>query len=193
MQPITHPSWSEADRRPREAFVPNPGLRFLDQCRERTRFPRFSRRSEEACPPWVRRFIVWSDARLPMPDARCRMPALRPDRAGLRSHQAGRCSFRSGRHSFRSGRHSFRSGWHSFRSGPRSFRSGWHSFRSGPRSDCSGRSHNCAGGTGFFAGCRALPRQFLPERSGGSLFSMGSGPCHGLGTALAKPEIGGVV
>ena len=46
-------------------FLPNPKLRFLDQCREVIRFERFSPRTVEAYVHWIRRFIVWSGKRHP--------------------------------------------------------------------------------------------------------------------------------
>lgn len=46
-------------------FLPNPKLRFLDQCREVMRFKRFSLRTVEAYVHWIRRFIVWSGKRHP--------------------------------------------------------------------------------------------------------------------------------
>ena len=46
-------------------FLPNPKLRFLDQCREVIRFKRFSPRTEEAYGHWIRRFIMWRGKRHP--------------------------------------------------------------------------------------------------------------------------------
>ena len=46
-------------------MVPNPKLKFLDQCREIMRFKRFSLRTEEAYVHWIRRFILWSGKRHP--------------------------------------------------------------------------------------------------------------------------------
>lgn len=46
-------------------FVPNPKLRFLDQCREVMRFKRFSPRTIEAYVHWTRQFILWSGKRHP--------------------------------------------------------------------------------------------------------------------------------
>lgn len=51
--------------RPVARFVPNPKLRFLDQCREVLRFKQMARRTEEAYVDWIRRFIVWSGKRHP--------------------------------------------------------------------------------------------------------------------------------
>ena len=46
--------------RPQARFLPNPKLRFLDQCREVLRFKQMSPRTEEAYVDWIRRFIVWA-------------------------------------------------------------------------------------------------------------------------------------
>jgi integron integrase len=45
--------------RPKEGFLPNPKLKFLDQCREVMRFKQFSRRTEETYIQWIRRFILF--------------------------------------------------------------------------------------------------------------------------------------
>jgi integron integrase len=45
--------------RPKEGFLPNPKLKFLDQCREVMRFKQFSRRTEETYLQWIRRFILF--------------------------------------------------------------------------------------------------------------------------------------
>ncbi|HEV2437024.1 MAG TPA: integron integrase [Verrucomicrobiae bacterium] len=44
---------------PKEGFLPNPRLKFLDQCREVMRFKQFSRRTEETYLQWIRRFILF--------------------------------------------------------------------------------------------------------------------------------------
>ncbi len=44
---------------PRERIVPNPKLKFLDQCREVMRFKQLARRSEETYIQWIRRFILF--------------------------------------------------------------------------------------------------------------------------------------
>ncbi len=44
---------------PKEGFIPNPKLKFLDQCREVMRFKQFSRRTEETYLQWIRRFILF--------------------------------------------------------------------------------------------------------------------------------------
>jgi len=49
--PHSHPN------RPKEAFLPNPKLKLLDQCREVMRFKHLSRRTEETYLQWIRRFI----------------------------------------------------------------------------------------------------------------------------------------
>ena len=45
--------------------MPNPKLRFMDQCREVMRYRHLAKRSEEAYLHWIRRFIVWSGERHP--------------------------------------------------------------------------------------------------------------------------------
>ena len=40
-------------------FLPNPKLKFLDQCREVMRFRQLSHRTEEAYLGWIRRFMVF--------------------------------------------------------------------------------------------------------------------------------------
>ena len=52
-------------RRPFERYLPNPKLRFLDQCREVMRYRQFSLRTEQAYVDWTRRFIVWNGRRHP--------------------------------------------------------------------------------------------------------------------------------
>ncbi len=42
--------------RPHDYFVPNPKLRFLDQCREALRFRQLSHRTEQSYVDWIRRF-----------------------------------------------------------------------------------------------------------------------------------------
>jgi site-specific recombinase XerD len=51
--------------RPVARFLPNPKLRFLDQCRAVLRFKQMALRTEEAYVDWIRRFIVWSGKRHP--------------------------------------------------------------------------------------------------------------------------------
>ena len=46
-------------------LVPNPRLKFLDQCRAAMRFRQMARRTEESYVDWIRRFIVWSGKRHP--------------------------------------------------------------------------------------------------------------------------------
>ena len=46
--------------RPLARLVPNPKLRFLDQCREVLRFKQMSPRTEQSYVDWIRRFIVWA-------------------------------------------------------------------------------------------------------------------------------------
>jgi hypothetical protein len=44
---------------PKERYLPNPKLKFLDQCREVMRFKQLSRRTEETYLQWIRRFILF--------------------------------------------------------------------------------------------------------------------------------------
>ena len=61
-----NPSLSSAEyRRPVGRFIPNPKLRFLDQCRKVLRFKQMALRTEEPYADWIRRFIVWSGKRHP--------------------------------------------------------------------------------------------------------------------------------
>lgn len=40
-------------------FLPNPKLKFLDQCREVMRFKQLSHRTEETYVQWIRRYILF--------------------------------------------------------------------------------------------------------------------------------------
>lgn len=42
-----------------ERFIPNPNLKFMEQCREVMRFRRLALRSEEAYLEWIKRFMVF--------------------------------------------------------------------------------------------------------------------------------------
>jgi hypothetical protein len=44
---------------PLEGFVPNPKLKFMEQCREVMRFRRLALRSEQAYLDWIKRFMVF--------------------------------------------------------------------------------------------------------------------------------------
>ena len=50
---------------PLERFIPNPKLRFMDQCREVMRFRRLALRSEQAYLEWIKRFIFFHAKRHP--------------------------------------------------------------------------------------------------------------------------------
>jgi integron integrase len=52
-------STSPVSHRPREVFLPNPKLKFLEQCREVMRFKHLSLRTEETYLQWIRRFILF--------------------------------------------------------------------------------------------------------------------------------------
>lgn len=62
MSPV--PNRSLGGRLP-DRLIPNPKLRFLDQCREVLRFKQMSPRTEKSYVDWIRRFIVWSGKRHP--------------------------------------------------------------------------------------------------------------------------------
>ncbi len=50
---------------PLERFIPNPKLKFMEQCREVMRFRRLALRSEQAYLEWIKRFIFFHDKRHP--------------------------------------------------------------------------------------------------------------------------------
>lgn len=50
---------------PPERFLPNPKLKFLEQCREVMRFKRLAPRTEEAYLQWIKRFILFHGKRHP--------------------------------------------------------------------------------------------------------------------------------
>src|SRR5664280_511318 len=56
-------------RRQLGRFLPNPKLKFLDQCREVMRFKQLARRSEETYVQWIRRFILFHRRRATITDA----------------------------------------------------------------------------------------------------------------------------
>jgi integron integrase len=65
ISPRPAPSRSGGPERGLGRYIPNPKLRFLDQCREVLRFKQMSGRTEESYVDWIRRFIVWSGKRHP--------------------------------------------------------------------------------------------------------------------------------
>jgi integron integrase len=69
--------------RPVSRFIPNPKLRFLDQCREVLRFKQMSPRTEEAYVDWIRRFIVWARDHAPA------APGAKPPHPQPLSHPMG--------------------------------------------------------------------------------------------------------
>src|SRR5579862_3204529 len=50
---------AEREFRPPEGLVPNPKLKFMEQCREVMRFKRLALRTEEAYLQWIKRFMVF--------------------------------------------------------------------------------------------------------------------------------------
>ncbi len=51
--------------RPLERFIPNPSLKFMEQCREVMRFRHLALRSEQAYLDWIKRFILFHGKRHP--------------------------------------------------------------------------------------------------------------------------------
>jgi hypothetical protein len=66
---MSTPSETSYPGRPVARFIPNPKLRFLDQCREVLRFKQMARRTEESYVDWIRRFIVWAKDHPHLPPA----------------------------------------------------------------------------------------------------------------------------
>ncbi|MEJ0091181.1 MAG: phage integrase N-terminal SAM-like domain-containing protein [Limisphaerales bacterium] len=56
--------FSSRESRRSDRLVPNPKLKFMEQCREAMRFKQLALRSEEAYLQWIKRFLVF-----------CRQPA----------------------------------------------------------------------------------------------------------------------
>ena len=50
---------------PLERFIPDPKLRFMEQCHEVMRFRRLAWRSEQAYRDWIKRFIFFHGKRHP--------------------------------------------------------------------------------------------------------------------------------
>ena len=78
---------------PVERFVPNPKLKFMEQCREVMRFRRLALRSEQAYLEWIKRFIFFHDTRHPKdmgePEVRAFLTHLAVQRnvsAGTQNH-----------------------------------------------------------------------------------------------------------
>ena len=55
--------------RPVARFIPNPKLKFLEQCHEVMRFKQLARRTEETYRQWIRRFILFHRKPAPGPAA----------------------------------------------------------------------------------------------------------------------------
>jgi integron integrase len=56
---------SQKPKFPLERFIPNPKLKFMEQCREVMRFRRLAARSEQAYLEWIKRFILFHSGRNP--------------------------------------------------------------------------------------------------------------------------------
>ena len=67
LTPSLSPPSKGAERgfRPPERLIPNPKLKFMEQCREVMRFKRLALRTEEAYSQWIRRFIHFHQNRHP--------------------------------------------------------------------------------------------------------------------------------
>ena len=55
----------ERPQTPLGRFIPNPKLKFMEQCREVMRFRRLALRSEQAYLEWIKRFIFFHGKRHP--------------------------------------------------------------------------------------------------------------------------------
>jgi len=51
--------WIPSTNRPRGQFLPNPKVKFLEQCREVMRYKQLARRTEETYLQWIRRFVLF--------------------------------------------------------------------------------------------------------------------------------------
>ncbi len=69
---------------PLERLIPNPKLKFMEQCREVMRFRRLALRSEQAYLEWIKRFILFHDKRHPkdlgVPEVRAFLTHLAAER-----------------------------------------------------------------------------------------------------------------
>ena len=63
MQPAV--AINQSPKSPLERFIPNPKLKFMEQCREVMRFRRLALRSEQAYLEWIKRFILFHQKRHP--------------------------------------------------------------------------------------------------------------------------------
>lgn len=52
-------NWISLTNRPAGRFLPNPKLKFLEQCQEVMRYKQLARRTEETYIQWIRRFILF--------------------------------------------------------------------------------------------------------------------------------------
>jgi integron integrase len=88
-----NPQHSTGERlhQPLERLVPNPKLKFMEQCREAMRFHRLALRTEEAYLQWIKRFIFFHDKRHPKdmgePEVKAFLTHLAADRLVAASTQ----------------------------------------------------------------------------------------------------------
>ena len=81
-----------SQKRPLARFVPNPKLKFLDQCREVMRFKQLSHRTEETYLQWIRRYILFHRRRAAVsqrPSSALRAPSPTPVSEGQDAAPAG--------------------------------------------------------------------------------------------------------
>ena len=72
-----------------ERLIPNPKLRFMEQCREVMRFRRLALRSEQAYLEWIKRFIFFHDKRHPKDMGKAEVQAFLTHLAAQRNVSAG--------------------------------------------------------------------------------------------------------
>jgi hypothetical protein len=70
--------------RPREAFIPNPKLKLLDQVSEVMRFKHYSLRTERTYREWIRRYILFHGKRHPREMGRAEVERFLSDLAVTR-------------------------------------------------------------------------------------------------------------
>jgi len=66
--------------RARDKLIPNPKLKFMEQCREVMRFHRLALRTEEAYLQWIKRFLVFHREKAEM---------LKPEKLKAKSRNEG--------------------------------------------------------------------------------------------------------
>ncbi len=82
-RPRPNPSSSAGSSSPLEKFVPNPKLKWFDQCREVFRFYHYSFRTEETYLQWIKRFILFHQKRHPREMGALELTAFLSDLASV--------------------------------------------------------------------------------------------------------------